>query len=832
MRASALSVAARRALSTAAPPAAAPAAAAASSVTLSMLEHGIALVRIDVPGEKVNTLSRRVVADFVPILARLETDASIRGAVVISGKESDFIAGADISMLAACSSAAELTELSVGGQGMMDRVEALGRRKPLVAAIHGNCLGGGLELALACTYRIASRSTKTKLGLPEVKLGLLPGSGGTKRLPALVGVQEALAMMTAGGNVRPEKAAKTGLVNEVVEPAALQRVAALAARELADGTLKATRKPRSWLAWALEGNPLGLHLLFDQARKRIDAATGGKYAAPVAILDTVRTTVTSGPAAGAAAEAAAFGRLGMTDTSKALRGLFFSDTATRKHLASYTGGSSRGGAISTLGIVGAGLMGAGVAQVSAMAGLRVVLKDRAAAAVARGEKQVGDGLGALVKRKRLTAFEAARASSVVYGVSEEGSAGGGAAHLARCQGVVEAVFEDLTVKHAVIAALEGVLAPSALIATNTSAIPIASIAAPARHPERILGLHYFSPVDKMPLAEVIPHAGTSPAAIGAAIGLAQKQGKTVILVRDVPGFYVNRCLGPYMTEGMALCVGGGVEPPALDAALKAFGWPVGPVTLMDEVGVDVAFHTFSTLQGALGNRMGGGCPEALADLLAAKQLGRKSGAGFFLYPPEPKGGKKGSSSSSKAKEANPVAAGILAKHRERLGVKAGGAGVSVEDMQQRMLLRFIKECILCAQDDILAPGSRESNPKLAYATGDIGAVFGIGFPPFLVSGRDGWRGAGGGGGLACSPLRSHHRRTLTHAHSCRAAPSATVTLWGRRRWRTLCSAMQTRWGSTLRLPSSCWTWPRAARRFIEGGEGGEGQRLGEGTGWS
>ena len=351
---------------------------------------------------------------------------------------------------------------------------------------------------------------------------------------------------------------------------------------------------------------------------------------------------------------------------------------------------------------------------------------------------------------------------VVYGVSDEGEgAAVCAAHLARCDGVVEAVFEDLAVKHAVIAALEGVLRPDALIASNTSAIPIASIAARAAHPSRILGLHYFSPVDKMPLVEVIPHAGTASGAIGAAIALAQRQGKTAILVRDVPGFYVNRCLAPYMTEGMALCVGGGVEPGALDAALKAFGFPVGPVTLMDEVGVDVAYHTFATLRGALGNRMDGGAPGALEELLAAKQLGRKSGAGFFLYPAEAKGAK---GAKGGARAVNPVAAAILAKHRAASASagSGGGAGagssVSVADMQQRMLLRFVKECILCAQDDILAPGSRESNPKLAYATGDIGAVFGIGFPPFLVRGA---RAAPPGPRAAPLALALSH----THAHA-------------------------------------------------------------------
>jgi enoyl-CoA hydratase/long-chain 3-hydroxyacyl-CoA dehydrogenase len=625
-------------------------------------------------------------------------------------------------------------------------------------------------------------------------------------------------MMSAGGNVRPEKAAKTGLVNELAEPAALERTALLAARELAEGTLKPTPKRRSWLAWALEGNPLGRALLFDQARKRINAATGGKYAAPLAIVDTVATSVGAGAGAGAAAEAAAFGQLGMTDTSRALRGLFFSDTATRKHLTGFTAASAAGaGRVATLGIVGAGLMGAGIAQVSAVAGLRVVLNDRAAGPVGRGEKQVGEGLAALVKRRRLTPFEASRAASLVHGVSEEGEGAAVIAkHLARCDGVIEAVFEDLGVKHAVIAALERVLPPTALIATNTSAIPIASIAAKAAHPERVCGLHYFSPVDKMPLAEVIPHAGTSPAAIGAAIGLAQKQGKTVILVRDVPGFYVNRCLGPYMTEGMALCVGGGVEPGALDAALKDFGFPVGPVTLMDEVGVDVAFHTFSTLRGALGDRMDGGSPGALEAMLAGKQLGRKSGAGFFLYPAEPKGKKAGKG----PRAVNPAAQAILARHRAELG--AGGSGgssssrgpVSVQDMQQRMLLRFIKESILCAQDDILAPGCRESNPKMAYATGDIGAVFGIGFPPFLV------RGVCVRGARVAQPPHPPPCGSLSPPPSpltrcCRAGPSATATWWGRARWLMQCSATPTRWAATLRPRSSSWTWQRQARHFTD-----------------
>ena len=698
-------------------------------MTLTVVDGCVGVVRINVPGEKVNTLSKKLAADFEPILARLEDDGSITSAVVISSKENDFIAGADIGMLSACGSASELSTLSRESQAMMSRLEALGRRKPVVAAIHGNCLGGGLELALACTYRIASRSPKTKLGLPEVKLGLLPGAGGTVRLPRLVGVQEALTMMTAGGNVRPEKAVKTGLVHEVVEPAALESIAVTAAKELAVGHLSSKVKAKGgWLGWLLEGNPLGLTLLFSEARKKVEKATAGKYASPPAILDVVEAGVRGGAAAGYAAESAAFGTLGMTDTSKALRGIFFSDTATRKLLASIAGSSAKPPPTATLGIMGAGLMGAGIAQVSVAAGLKVVMKDRDAGGVARGEKQVWDGLSAAVKRRRMTPFERDRAYSSVTAVSD--GDGKWKTHLSRCDAVLEAVYEDLGVKHAVIQGLEELLPPTALIATNTSAIPIAQIAAGAKHPARVVGLHYFSPVDKMPLAEVIPHAGSSPAATATAVALAQKQGKTVIVVKDVPGFYVNRCLGPYMTEGMALATVGGVDPVALDAAMKDFGFPVGPVTLMDEVGVDVAFKTFGTLQGALGVRMAGGSPAALEALVAGKHLGRKTGGGFFLYP---KDGAKEVKGAPKA--VNPAAMAILSAHR---GVGGSGGSpptpaISTTDIQQRMLLRFIKECIHCAEDDILAPGSLATNPRNAYATGDIGAVFGIGFPPFLVS---------------------------------------------------------------------------------------------------
>jgi enoyl-CoA hydratase / long-chain 3-hydroxyacyl-CoA dehydrogenase len=510
---------------------------------------------------------------FEAVISEIETASSLRGLVLISGKPDNFIAGADITMLDAVHTAAEMTDLARQGQTLMDRLARV--PKPVVAAINGACLGGGLEVALACSYRIATSSPKTKLGLPEVMLGLLPGSGGTQRLPALVGVQEALSLMTQGKTLSADRAKKAGLVHEVVDPAALETVALQAARELVAGSLKPPKRKPALLAWLLEGNPLGRMLLWSQAEKAITAAAGGHYPAPLAILESVKAGVERGHSEGSKTEARLFGELGMTPVSRALRGVFHAQTATKKNPYGKPAAPA-----STVGILGAGLMGAGIAQVTASAGVGVVLKDRDAAAIARGDKQISGNLAASVKKRRMTQFEKDRVCSRVIGVSDADDSW--RTHLGRADVVIEAVFEDLALKHRVIKEIEPLLKPGAVFASNTSALPLSSIATAAADPSRVLGMHYFSPVDKMPLLEIIPHAGTSQAALAAAYDLGLKQGKTVIVVKDVPGFYVNRSLAPWATEALLL-VQEGVEPEALDNAVRKFGYPVGPVTLADEV---------------------------------------------------------------------------------------------------------------------------------------------------------------------------------------------------------------------------------------------------------
>jgi enoyl-CoA hydratase/carnithine racemase len=454
---------------------------------------------------------------FDGILQRLQSDTSIKGAVILSAKQDNFIAGADIKMFGTCSNASELEALSRNGQILMDRVAAC--RVPVVAGINGSCMGGGVELALACTYRIVTSNPKTRLGLPEVQLGLLPGAGGTQRLPRVVGIQQALTLMTTGQSLKPDRARRLGLADEVVDPSALEKVAVAAASELAAGTLKRSKRRVTLFERLLEGNPLGRMVLFSQARKAVAKAAGTNYPAPHAIVDTVEEGMSSGMKAGLLREAREFGRLGMTPVSAALRGIFFAQTATKRNPF-----GKPPSPVSNVAILGAGLMGAGIAQVtSVQAGLPVAVKDRTREAVVRGEKQVSDELAASVKRRRMTEFDASLAQSRILFLSDEDDKW--RAHVGKADLVVEAVFEDLKVKHDVISLVEPLLKPTAVFATNTSAIPIAKIAAGAKRPERVVGMHYFSPVPKMPLLEVIPHAGTASDAAAMAVETGYKQGK-------------------------------------------------------------------------------------------------------------------------------------------------------------------------------------------------------------------------------------------------------------------------------------------------------------------
>jgi len=673
------------------------------------VKDSIGVITFDIPDAKVNTLSEASANDLMEAFDTASSDGNVTAIVLISGKSDNFIAGADIEMLKACTSKNEIQSLSRGMQEQLMNLEQ--SDKPVVAAIHGACLGGGLEVALACHYRIATDHAKTVLALPEVMLGLLPGGGGTQRLPELVGLQDALDMMLTGKNIRPHKAKKMGLVDAVTEPFGLEVSAISAAKRLAAGELKRKVHEKSQKDKALEDTGAGRALVFKQARSMIMAKTMGLYPAPLAILDVVEEGQNKGLDKGYALESERFGELGMTQEAESLMSLFFGQTALKKNRFDASGID-----VKTVGVLGAGLMGAGIGLVSVQKGHRILLKDISLDGVARGKKQIFKELDKKARRKAMTTFERDRLMSQVIGKTDY--AGFKAADL-----VIEAVFEDLKLKHRVVKEVEAATRDDCILATNTSALEISKIAEASSRPENIVGMHYFSPVHKMPLLEVITTDKTTKKAASVAVEVGLKQGKTVIVVKDGPGFYTTRILAPFLDEAAFIALEG-MDLHDFDKAMKKFGFPVGPITLLDEVGLDVAHHVSVDMGHFFEARWGERDASALAAMVKAGYLGRKAGKGFFDYEAADDDGAidslkkfvKKAAGKSEGKPINPGALEIFAAHAD---VESGSKKFDLTEVQNRMALRMVNEAILCLEDGIL------SSP----VDGDIGAVFGLGFPP-------------------------------------------------------------------------------------------------------
>ena len=658
-----------------------------SSLTLKRRPDGVAVLLFDSPGRPVNVLSGELLDEAGPLMKEIQEDDAVVACVVASAKSDGFIAGADLEEVLAMG-AAEAESISRGAHAWLDRVEE--SRKPFVAAIHGAALGGGLEVALACRYRLATDDPRTVLALPEVMLGLLPAAGGTQRLPRRIGLQRALPMLLTGKRLRAAQAYRYGLVDALTSPGGLLETAAKAALALAKGTLRPPTGQRSLAETPLALPPLRAWAI-GKARAEVLRRTRGLYAAPLEILACVEKGLAEGLAAGLEEEAVRFGRLVATEGAKTLVRLFDAMTALKKAPK----GSPSPRPVKRVGVLGAGLMGEGIASVS-LPLAAVVLKDVSEEGLTRAARSLRKGLDRRVRSGALTRLERDRRWLALRPTTRP-------EELAGCDLVIEAVFEDLALKRRVLAETEAVVGPDVVFASNTSALPIGEVAAKANRPERVVGMHYFSPVPKMPLLEVVAPKGAAPWAVATARAFGVAQGKTVIVVKDGPGFYTTRILAPFVNEAVVL-LDEGAAIPDLDAALLDFGFPVGPVALLDEVGIDVAAHVARDLGKAFASR-GAAASGSFARLLGAGFRGRKNGKGFYRYGPSARpGGRK------------EVDRDVYAHFggTERTPMRAA-------DLADRLVLLMVNEAAWCLQEEVVA------SPRDA----DAGAVLGLGFPPFL-----------------------------------------------------------------------------------------------------
>lgn len=650
---------------------------------LRLERHGtVAVLLFHQPNQPINTLSETTLDELRTHLHTLQTDSSVQAVVLASSRPGMFLAGADISSFLQFPDQESVIAKINEGNELFASIEQY--QKPIVAAVDGPCLGGGTELVLACHYVIAS--PRSRFGLPEVQLGLLPGLGGTVRFTERLGVSNALPYMLTGRPLFAKQARRHGIVHAVHHQEGLLAAAIEAAEQLAAGTLRKRSHKTSLVAQALDSK-LGARFVFNQAEKETLAKTHGNYPAPLKIIEVVKAFIEGGRQAGFAASASGFAELLFTKEARAFIHLFFAQTKAKRNP-----NAKDARPVHTVGMIGAGLMGSGIAEVSVQqGGYNILLSDIDIAGAYRGRSRVAQSLSKKVG-KQLTAFECDQLVERITPVDSTGK-------FAQAEIVIEAVLEQLPLKQETLAAIEA-LPGERVFATNTSAIPLREITENAQHPERVVGMHYFSPVPKMPLLEIVVSEHTAPWVLATAQEVGKRQGKTMIVVGDGPGFYTTRMIGMYVAETM-LALRSGTDPLALDTALVKLGFPLGPLAMIDDVGIATGANIQTVLANLLQER--GYDTDNYASILAeAGYTGRASGKGFYRYE-----------NGKRKREIDPHVKTLL-------GLPAPTRG-SAAEVARRILLLLINEAHRCLGEGILR----------SEDDGDIGAVFGFGFPPYL-----------------------------------------------------------------------------------------------------
>lgn len=657
-----------------------------SAFELAVPPSGLATLVFDLPGKKVNVFTLPVLSELEKLIERMAASQDIRCLVLLSGKEGNFVAGADIDEIADVTDPAAAEEGARVGQRLFQAWNKL--PFPTIAAIQGTCVGGGTELSLAGNYILISDRQDVRIGLPEVRIGIVPAWGGCSRLPRRTGLASALDIILGGKSIDGKKAFKIGLADALLpDPAFLHEV-----RSFAEQVLKGrppSRRRSNLKSKLLDSNPLGRDVVFSQARKQVLKRTGGHYPAALQAIEVVEVGMRRGLEAGLQAEAGAIGELAVAPVCKNLIHIFKIMEASKRESTSLETDQQP---IREAAVLGAGVMGGGIAQILAdRADIPVRLKDVGTSPLATGMAHAKEIFEIQVSRRRLTRPEAARKMNLLLPCLDYSG-------FRRVELVVEAIVEDLRVKQQVFSELADQVGPEVVLASNTSSLSIDLIGRDTPNPERVVGMHFFNPVHRMPLVEVVKGSKTSHQAVQSVLTLCRRLGKTPVVVKDGPGFLVNRILTFYMTEALWLLdEGRAIED--IDGVMTDWGMPMGPLALIDTVGIDVAVKVAHILAAAFGDRL---VLPAWADHLAQpERLGIKTSSGFYLY--------KGQERS----KPDPAVYRILGLTTPREPPDPG-------DFVDRMVLPMVNEAARCLAEGLVM------NPSEL----DLAMIMGTGFPPF------------------------------------------------------------------------------------------------------